>query len=199
MLIGYARVSSSEQETTLQRDALRRAGVRKVYEEKRAGAGVHRVELARMLDALRPGDVVVTYKLDRLARSLRDLLNILDTIGNAGASFRSLTETIDTSTPAGRMVMQMLGAFAEFERGLIGERSRAGQRAAMERGVHCGRAAVLSDKEAARAAADYESQRVTLQGLARRHGCHVSSVKRAIVRARKVDGWQALTQQARER
>lgn len=182
MMIGYARVSTTEQDTALQRDALRRAGVRKVFEEKRSGAGPQRLELARMLDSLRAGDVVTVYKLDRLARSLRDLLGILDAIATAGASFRSLTETIDTCTPAGRMMMQMLGAVAEFERGIIAERSIAGQRAAMERGVHCGRSAVLTPKEAERALELYRSGRYTLSELARRHGCHLSSIKRAIAR-----------------
>lgn len=183
MKIGYARVSTSDQETTLQLDALHRDGVRKVYQEQKAGAGVHRPELARLLDALRPGDVVTVYKLDRLARSLSDLLGILAAIEDAGASFRSLTETIDTGTPAGRMMMQLLGAFAEFERGMIRERSIAGQRAAMERGKHCGRPAALSESEGRRARDLVRSGRSSLSGQARLYGVHVSSIKRAIARA----------------
>lgn len=185
MCIGYARVSTSEQDTRLQLDALRAAGVVRVFEEKRSGADSTRLQLARMLDQLRPGDVVTVYKLDRLARSLSDLLHILARIKAAGASFRSLTETIDTSTPAGRMLMQMLGAFAEFERGMIRERSMAGQRAAMDRGVHCGRSASLTAAEGTKAAQRYRSGQATLSGLARLYGCHLSSVKRAIARAEK--------------
>lgn len=180
--IGYARVSTSEQDTRMQLDALRAAGVVKVFEEKRSGADSTRLQLARMLDQLRPGDVVTVYKLDRLARSLSDLLHILAKIKAAGASFCSLTETIDTSTPAGRMLMQMLGAFPEFERGMIRERSIAGQRAAMDRGVHCGRRAALTAAEGAKAAQRYRSGQATLSALARLHGCHLSSIKRAIAR-----------------
>jgi DNA invertase Pin-like site-specific DNA recombinase len=183
MHFGYARVSSSEQDTTLQLDALRRAGARKVVEEKRAGAGVRRLVLEQLIEQLRPGDVVMVYKLDRLARSMRGLLAILDAITAAGASFRSLTESIDTGTPAGTMMMHMLGAMAQFERSLIAERSIAGQRAAMERGVHCGRSAVLSAKQGARARDLYRSGRYSLTALARQHGCHLSSIKRAIARA----------------
>lgn len=183
MHFGYARVSTSEQDTTLQLDALKRAGARKVIEEKKAGAGVRRLQLEQLLEQLRPGDVVMVYKLDRLARSLKDLLAILDEISAAGASFRSLTESIDTGTPAGVMMMHMLGAMAQFERSLIAERSIAGQRAAMERGVHCGRPAALSEKQGARARDLYRSGRCSLTALAREHGVHMSSVKRAIARA----------------
>lgn len=183
MQFGYARVSTSEQETTLQLDALRRAGVAKVLEEKKAGAGVRRPVLERILEQLRPGDVLTVYKLDRLARSLRDLLGILEAIKQAGAGFRSLTEAIDTTTPAGRMMLQMLGAFAEFERSMIAERSIAGQRAAMERGVHCGRSAVMTMKEGERARDLARSGRYSLTELGHKYGCHLSSVKRAIARA----------------
>jgi DNA invertase Pin-like site-specific DNA recombinase len=183
MIFGYARVSSSEQDTTLQLDALARAGVDRVFQEKRAGAGVHRPELERMLEQLRAGDVVMVYKLDRLARSLSDLLHILARIEAHGAAFRSLTEVIDTSTPAGRMMMQLLGAFAEFERGMIRERSIAGQRAAMERGKHCGRPAALTHQEGQKAAELYRGGKATLSALARLHGVHLSSIKRAIKRA----------------
>ncbi len=183
MLIGYARVSRTEQETRLQLDALERAGVKRIFQEKRSGADPRRLELRRMLDQLREGDVVTVYKLDRLARSLADLLRILDAIENAGAGFQSLTETIDTRTPAGRMLMQLLGAFAEFERGIIRERSMAGQQAARERGKHCGRPAALTASEGLKAAQLVAQHKATLTGLARLHGCHISSIKRAIARA----------------
>lgn len=183
MLIGYARVSTADQGTDLQRDALRRAGVRKVYEETRSGATAARPELARALDALRPGDVLVVFKLDRLARSLRDLLALIDTISAAGAHLRSLTEPVDTSSPAGEMVVHMLGAVAQFERGLIVERSRAGVKAAQARGVRFGRPAALTEREARAAAQAYRSGRSTLTALARLYGCHLSSIKRAIARA----------------
>lgn len=183
MIFGYARVSSSEQDTTLQLDALTRAGVDRIFQEHRPGAGVHRPELERLLEQLRPGDLVTVYKIDRLARSLSDLLHLLARIEAHGAAFRSLTEPIDTSTPAGRMLMQLLGAFAEFERGMIRERSIAGQRAAMERGKHCGRPAALSHTEGKRAAQLLAEGKATLSGLARLYGVHLSSIKRAVKRA----------------
>jgi DNA invertase Pin-like site-specific DNA recombinase len=117
-VFGYARVSTSEQETTLQLDALQRVGVHCIYQEKRSSVG-RRPQLELLLSVLGTGDIVKVYKIDRFARSLIDLLSILERIEAAGASFQSLTEPIDTSTPAGRMMMHMLGAFAEFERSII--------------------------------------------------------------------------------
>ncbi len=185
MLIGYARVSTNEQDTALQLDALKAAGAGLVFEEKRSGADALRPQLRRMLDQLRPGDVVTVYKLDRLARSLADLLSILARIEAAGARFRSLTEAIDTTTPAGRMMMQLLGAFAEFERNMIRERTAAGLRAAIDRGTRCGRPPALSHSEGRRAAQLVAEGKATLSGLARLHGVHLSSIKRAIQRAQR--------------
>jgi DNA invertase Pin-like site-specific DNA recombinase len=149
MLVGYARVSTSDQDTALQRDALRRAGVRTVFEEKRS-AVASRPELERALRSLKPGDVFVVYKVDRLARSLSHLLGILRRIEDARAEFRSLTEPIDTASSAGRLMLQLLGAFAEFERSLIRERSRAGQLAAVAAGWRPGRPRSFDYEEAAR-------------------------------------------------
>src|SRR5438128_9815258 len=116
MLIGYARVSTNDQETATQVAALKAAGCERIYREKASGGRWDRPELHRLLDQLREGDVVVVWKLDRLSRSLKDTLAILERVEAAGAGFRSLTEAVDTTGPAGRMMMQMLGAFAEFER-----------------------------------------------------------------------------------
>jgi len=152
MLVGYARVSTNEQETRLQVDALKRFGVRRVFWEKGSGVGP-RPELHRVLLLLKPGDVLVVWKLDRVARSLQDLLRVMETLRERGCSFRSLTEPVDTTTSMGRLVLQILGAVAEFERSLIRERSIAGQVAAMQRGVVWGgRPALLSaaDQEEAR-------------------------------------------------
>lgn len=185
MKIGYARVSKDDQDTNLQLDALKRDGVDQVFQEKRSGGSTtHRLELARMLEQLRAGDVVAVYKMDRLARSLRDLLQILDTIEKRGASFRSLTESIDTGTPSGRMMMHMLGAVAEFERSMIRERSIAGVRAAVERGAVLGRPrAFKTPTEEAAAVRLVRSGSYSLSEAARRYGCHISSIKRAIARA----------------
>lgn len=181
MLIGYARVSSTEQETTLQRDALRRAKVRRIVEEKRSSLQA-RPALEALLDVLAPGDIVVVYKVDRFARSLADLLRILDRIEAAGASFRSLTEPIDTASPAGRMMMHLLGAFAEFERSMIRERSMAGQLAAVERGARLGRPRALSPRDEAACYRSWTTGKHSMAALARQYGVHLSSIKRVILR-----------------
>ncbi len=123
------------------------AGYERVFEERASGGRWDRPELHRMLEQLRDGDVVVVWKLDRLSRSLKDLLSIMEKIDTAGAGFRSLTEAIDTSTPAGRMMMQMMGVFAEFEREMIRERTRAGLEHARKKGRHPGRKPKLSDDQ----------------------------------------------------
>ena len=119
MLIGYARVSKNEQDTATQVAALKTAGCERIYREKASGGRWERPELHRLMDQLRKGDVLVVWKLDRLSRSLRDVLTIMERLADAKAGFRSLTEAIDTTTPAGRMMMQMVGAFAEFERAML--------------------------------------------------------------------------------
>ena len=140
VLLGYARVSKGdEQSNVLQTKALRAAGCRRLFEEAASGGRWDRPELHRLLDHLREGDTVVVWKLDRLSRSLKDVLHIMERIGNASAGFRSLTENIDTTTPAGRMMMQMVGAFAEFERAMIRERTSAGLAAARAEGRIGGR------------------------------------------------------------
>jgi len=126
MLIGYARVSTNEQDTATQVAALKSAGCERIFREKASGGRWDRPELHRLLDQLRKGDVLVVWKLDRLSRSLRDVLTIMEQIAEAKAGFRSLSEAIDTTSPAGRMMMQMLGAFAEFERAMLRERTKAG-------------------------------------------------------------------------
>lgn len=141
-LVGYARVSTVVQETRLQLDALRAAGVDLVYQEK-ASAVSTRPELRRCIRELRPGDVLVVWKLDRLARSLIDLLGILQTLADIGCSFRSLTEPVDTSTPMGTFVLQILGAVAQLERAMIIQRTTAGIRAARARGIAWGRRHLL--------------------------------------------------------
>ena len=131
MLIGYARVSKSlGQDPAMQVQALRAAGAERVFVEHASGGRWDRPELHRLLDTLRAGDVLVVWKLDRLSRSLKDLLTLLDRLQALEVGFRSLTEQIDTTTPAGRMMLQMLGAFAEFEREMTRERTREGLAAA---------------------------------------------------------------------
>jgi DNA invertase Pin-like site-specific DNA recombinase len=142
MHLGYARASTADQRLDLQLDALKQAGCRRVYQEKVSGAraGRTRPELARLLEQLREEDTVVVWKLDRLARSTRDLLEIMAAIQAVGAGFRSLSEPwADTTTHAGKLMMTIFAGIAEFERALICERTSAGRVAAKERGVRFGR------------------------------------------------------------
>lgn len=166
----------------MQIDALHRAGVELIYEEKRSGGDRKRPILEQVLSSLKPGDTFVCYKLDRVARSLSHLLEILDRIEQAGAGFRSLTEVIDTTTPAGRLMMQMIGAFAEFERELIRERTKAGIAAAKSRGVIFGRNYGIPESEQPKMMRKWYSGKYTKSALARMYGVHISSVKRTIRR-----------------
>lgn len=139
MKIGYARVSTDEQNPDLQITALKNAGCELIYVDKASGAKFERLEFQKALAALSEGDVLVVWKLDRLTRSLADLLITLDMIGRRCAGFQSLTESIDTTTSSGRLMAQMIGSFAEFERSIIRERTIAGQQAAKKRGQLIGR------------------------------------------------------------
>ena len=136
MMIGYARVSTDGQTLDQQRAELKAAGCKRIFEEKASGAHRGRPELAKMLDHLQPGNVVTVTRLDRLARSTRDLLDIAERIGHAEAGLRSLAEPwADTTTPAGRMVLTFFAGVAEFERSLIHERTSAGRAAAKAKGA----------------------------------------------------------------
>lgn len=139
MLIGYARVSTDDQVLNLQMDALTKAGVERVYTDTASGAKVKREGLTKALREVEPGDVLVVWKLDRLARSLGQLIEIAQYLEKRGIGFRSLTEAIDTTTPGGRLIFHVMGALAEFERALIVERTKAGLEAAKARGQKVGR------------------------------------------------------------
>ncbi len=146
-LIGYARVSTTEQNPTLQLDALQAAGCERVFTEEASGAVAERPELARALDHLRPGDTLVVWKLDRLGRSLRHLIDTVRGLEDRGGGFRSLQEQVDTTTPGGRLVFHVFGALAEFERDLIRERTHAGLAAARARGRRGGRPTVMTPEK----------------------------------------------------
>src|SRR5271166_2503838 len=153
MHFGYARVSTDDQDTAAQVEELKKAGcdAKNIVTENASGGNRDRPQLQRILDYAREGDVLVVWKLDRLSRSLSDLLFILDKLEHRGVAFKSLTESIDTSTAAGRMIMHVIGAFAEFERGVIRERTRSGLLRAKAKGVHLGAKFKLSkiEREAA--------------------------------------------------
>ena len=183
MLLGYARVSKAEdQNTAVQVKALRQAGCKRVFEEKASGGRWERPQLHKALEQLREGDVLVVWKLDRLSRSLKDLLHIIKQVRDAGAGFRSLTEAVDTTTSAGRMVMQMLGSFAEFERSMVRERTRAGLAAARDRGVKLGRPSKLTAPQQQEVIRTVRDGSKTAADAARLFGMHRSNITRLLAR-----------------
>jgi len=186
MRLGYARVSKGEeQDTRMQETALRAAGVERLFTERASGGRWDRPELHRLLDQLRPKDIVVVWKLDRLSRSLKDLLSIMERIVHAGAGFRSLTEAIDTITPAGRMLMQMVGSFAEFERAMIRERTQAGLVAARARGRIGGRRPKLSPQQQAAIVDMVHAGRQSQADAARLFRVHPATVSRLVAAHRQ--------------
>jgi DNA invertase Pin-like site-specific DNA recombinase len=162
------------------------AGGRRIFEEAASGGRWDRPELHRMLDQLREGDVVVVWKLDRLSRSLKDVLHIMERIGDAGAGFRSITEAIDTTTPAGRMMMQMVGSFAEFERAMIRERTSAGLAAARAEGRIGGRRKKLDPAKRREIAKSVISGRKTGAEMARLYNVSAPTVSRIVAQHRMV-------------
>jgi len=139
MLIGYARVSTQDQNLNLQNDALLKAGCEKIFEDKVSGARIERKGLTEALDYVRSGDVLVVWKLDRLGRGLRDLIDKMQDLEKRGVGFKSLTENIDTTTAGGKLIFHIFGSLAEFERNLIRERTVAGLSSARARGIKGGR------------------------------------------------------------
>jgi DNA invertase Pin-like site-specific DNA recombinase len=177
-IIGYARVSTQDQHLTGQLEALKTAGASTVYREKVSGVRADRPQLAALMAALKPGDVVVVTKLDRLGRSTRELLELIERISKAGAAFRSLGDPLwDTSSPQGRLLSTLLAAIAEFERELIRERTGEGRKRAMANGVKFGRKPKLSDyqrQEAIKRRADGE----TLASIAKSYAVDLSMISR---------------------
>ena len=186
MLIGYARVSTNDQDTALQLDALKTAGVRLIFNESGSGVGP-RPQLQRALARLVAGDVLVVWKLDRVARSLGDLLSILDRLKVAGASIRSLTEPIDTSSPIGEFTFQILGAVAQLERSMIRERVIAGQAAARARGKKWGPPRTLTQDQEAELVSLWLTDDYTQQDLADLFGVSLGVAKLAIYRVVRPD------------
>lgn len=186
MLIGYARVSTQDQDTALQLDALHRLGVETVFQEKASGASRRgREELSRCLASLKKGDTLVVYKIDRIARSLFDLLDVLRYLERVGATIKSVTEPLDTTNSMGVFMIQVLGAVAQLERSMIRERSIAGQMAARERGRVPGRVRSLTPEEEAMAVAEYQRGETTYRELGVKWEVSASVIKRAVYRATK--------------
>ncbi|WP_374591304.1 recombinase family protein [Ciceribacter sp. RN22] len=184
MILGYARVSKAdEQDTTTQVEALKAAGCERVFEEKASGGRWDRPELHRLLDQVRAGDVLVVWKLDRLSRSLKDLLHVLEQLDKVGAAFRSLTEAIETAGPAGRMMMQMLGSFAEFERAMVKERTQAGLKNARAHGRVGGRQPKLTSDQKIEVRAMLDAGR-SAADIARIFRVHRATISRIVAQDR---------------
>ncbi|MER9048017.1 recombinase family protein [Mesorhizobium sp. M0923] len=177
-----------DQSNKAQAKALADAGCKRIFKEEASGGRWERPELHRMLDHLRQGDTIVVWKLDRLSRSLKDVLHIMERIETAGAGFRSLTEAIDTTTPAGRMMMQMVGSFAEFERAMIRERTSAGLALARSEGRIGGRRKKLNPKKRLEIAESVLSGRKSAAEMARLYEVSQPTVSRIIAEHRRKVG-----------
>ena len=184
MLIGYARVSTNDQNPALQIDALKAAGCERLFVEKASGAQRDRPELAAALAFARRGDQVVVWKLDRLARSLGNLLATTMSLETAGVELRSLTENLDTSTPGGRLVFHLFGALAEFERAIIRERTLAGLATARAMGRKGGRPRALNDNQKLVAQTLLANPRLTAEDVAGQVGVSLSTLYRYFPKAR---------------
>jgi DNA invertase Pin-like site-specific DNA recombinase len=182
-LIGYARVSTDDQNAQLQVDALMAAGCIKVFTDKASGSLAKRPHLDKMLDQLRPDDVVVVWRLDRLGRSLKNLIALVEDLAARGVGFRSLSESIDTTTANGRLFFSVMGALAEFERDLIRERTNAGLAAARARGRVGGRPPVMTPQKIEVARQMYDSKEHTVEAIAHTLGVSRKTVYRHLAPA----------------
>lgn len=178
MLIGYARVSTNGQDHALQLDALRTAGCERIFIETASGTRTDRPELAKALEMARPLDCIVCWRLDRLARSLRHLIDLSEDLNRRGIALRSLNESIDTSTSSGRFMFNILGALGQMEREIIVERTRAGLAAAAARGRRGGRPAVLDEAKIRAAKVMLASGTMAAAEVARQLGCAPSTLYR---------------------
>jgi DNA invertase Pin-like site-specific DNA recombinase len=178
MLIGYARVSKQEQHLELQLDALKAAGCEKIFVEKASGAQRERPQLQAALDYMRADDTLVIWKLDRLARSLKQLIETMEKIQARQIAFRSLTETLDTGSVGGKLVFHIFAALAEFERGLIRERTLAGLAAARERGKLGGRPLALSEADLQIARTLLKDPKIPVSEIAKRLGVSSATLYR---------------------
>lgn len=180
MLVGYARVSTRDQNTSLQTDALMAAGCERVFTEKASGANRDRPELRAALDYLRPGDVLVVWKLDRLARTVRQLVETAEDLQKREIGLKVLTQQIDTTTPGGRLVFHVFAAVAEFERELALERTHAGLAAAKALGRRGGRRPALGPAEIKRAKVLLADPTISVEEVAEQMGVRLSTLYRHI-------------------
>ena len=174
-IFGYARVSTIDQNLDAQKDALLKYGCEKIYYEKASAKNVERPQLQKLLSSLREKDVVVVYKLDRLARSLKDLIDLVNELANKKVDFVSISDGIDTSTAVGKLMFHLVGAFAEFERDIISERTKVGLESARARGRKGGKPKGLSaeaQKKATRAKVLYDERNLSIDEI-----CKILEIK----------------------
>ena len=188
MQIGYARVSTDDQKLELQRDALSDDGCDKIFEEKVSGAGARLPAREKLLAYARSGDCIVVYKLDRLGRSLSDLVEVVTRLSEHSIGLRSLRESIDTTTAAGRLTLHVFAALAEFEADVVRERTRAGLEAARRRGARLGRPASLSLEQLEMARTLMENPRLSARQVAAQLGVHRATLYRGLERLRRAAG-----------
>lgn len=186
MKIGYGRVSTDQQNLDLQLRAFEQEGVEKIFIEKASGVSRDRPELAKALEFLREGDTLVVWKLDRLGRSLRQLLATVEELDQKGIEFRSITENLETGSPGGRLIFHLFGALAEWERATIRERTLAGLKAAKEMGRKGGRPRSLSDRDIEAAKALLADPAIPVKDIAKRLGVSIPTLYRYLPSARSM-------------
>jgi DNA invertase Pin-like site-specific DNA recombinase len=182
MKIGYARVSTDDQNMSLQLDALVAAGCEKVFQDEISGAATKRPGLDAALAALQPGDVLTVWRLDRLGRSTPHLVTVVNDLAQRGIGFQSITEAMDTTTAGGELIFHVMAALAQFERRLIAERSRAGIAAARRRGKHLGRPADLTPEKVDHARQMIDNGEQSVSGMAKIIGVHRVTLHKALKR-----------------
>jgi len=187
MKVGYARVSTDDQKLELQHDALSAHGCERIFEEKISGAGADLPVRKQLLAYARRGDCIVIWKLDRLGRSLSDLVELVTRLSERGIGLCSLRESIDTTTAAGRLTLHLFAALAEFEADLVRERTRAGLDAARRRGARLGRPASLSPEQIEMARSLMDNPRLSARQIAAQFGVHRATLYRSLQRLRSVE------------
>ncbi len=185
--IGYARISTDDQSLDLQKDALAQAGCKIVYADTASGKNTQRPEFEQCLKALRNGDTLVVWRLDRLGRSLADLVQTVTELEQRGVSFESLTEKIETGSAAGRLIFHVFASLAEFERNLIRERTVAGLEAARARGRRGGRKPLLSNKQVREIRRLVSDPEIPVTQIAERYGVSRTTIYNAIKRGQKAE------------
>ena len=178
MRLGYARISTEDQKLDLQHDALRAIGCDKIFDETASGASLRLPVREELLEYARREDTVVIWKLDRLGRSLRDLIEVVTALGERGVGLRSLHESIDTTTPAGKLTFHVFAALSEFERDVLRERTRAGLIAARKRGVKLGRPRSLTPEQVEMARSMMANPKLSARQIAEQLGVHRATLYR---------------------